>query len=79
MSSNDDTAYFKTFAPAVCANGYSPIPVRPGTKVSRLARWQFLCGRSASPRGRDEVTLAGSGATAVSRPVLDIKLHRDEE
>src|SRR5580693_4313729 len=49
MSSNADIAFFKTFAPAVCANGYTPLPIRPRTKMTRLPRWQFLCGRSLTP------------------------------
>ncbi len=47
--SSDEAAFFRTYAPAICANGYTPIPVRPGTKVSRLARWQFLCARPLAP------------------------------
>ena len=49
MSSNTDIAFFKTFAPAVFANGYTPLPIRPRTKMTRLPRWQFLCGRSLRP------------------------------
>lgn len=80
MSSNDDPAYFKTFAPAVCANGYTPIPVRPGTKVSRLARWQFLCARSLAPSElqhflakypNDSVALACGAIIAIDIDSLD--------
>jgi hypothetical protein len=46
---SSETPFFQIYAPAIYANGYTPIPIRPGTKVTRIAKWQLLCSSILAP------------------------------